>query len=302
MTLEWTGERFIPEVGAEISFEHRVRYLFAEKFVIGKRVLDAPCGEGYGSFDLSKTAESVVGIDISAKAVGHASKKYLKNNLKFVTTGMDNLQEFDDAEFDVITCFEGIEHVDRATQIKTLIEFRRVLKPDGILLISSPNKKIYSDLQNFKNEYHLAEYYYDEMKQDLLQHFKNVSFLGQLNLRSSMLLKDSSKQLEAELYPSSSDGESLQVDIKECMYFVAVCSNQTILVKSTVLVDLNKEMETEAFKNLNNTVTHLKEVNEELRVHASQLNDVLTSIYNSSSWKISAPLRSLKTLLKSNKN
>ena len=52
--LPWTGERYVPQIGGEIELEHVHRYLWAEQFSRGKRVLDIACGEGYGSEILAR--------------------------------------------------------------------------------------------------------------------------------------------------------------------------------------------------------------------------------------------------------
>ena len=83
LSLEATGERYIPTMmQPEVAVEHWHRYLIASRFVAGKRVLDIACGEGYGSALLSQTAASVVGVDISADAVQHASEAYRRDNLE----------------------------------------------------------------------------------------------------------------------------------------------------------------------------------------------------------------------------
>ena len=74
--LPFTGERFTPECVREIWYEHWHRYVFARAFVRGKRVLDAACGEGYGSALLADEAASVVGIDVDAAAIQHARSRY----------------------------------------------------------------------------------------------------------------------------------------------------------------------------------------------------------------------------------
>ena len=66
-TLEFTGERFTPECVREIWYEHWHRYAFAMPLCHGKRVLDAACGEGYGSDLLAGVAAEVVGVDISER-------------------------------------------------------------------------------------------------------------------------------------------------------------------------------------------------------------------------------------------
>jgi len=86
--LTWTGERYLPFVdpkisGAEIHYEHLHGYYIALHFVEGKKVLDLACGEGYGSYILSKSAEHLVGIEIDEKIVKHASCKYIRDNLEF---------------------------------------------------------------------------------------------------------------------------------------------------------------------------------------------------------------------------
>ena len=70
--LAFTGERFTPECVREIWYEHWHRYAFAQRFAAGKRVLDAACGEGYGTAMLAGTAAQAVGIDIDAASIAHA--------------------------------------------------------------------------------------------------------------------------------------------------------------------------------------------------------------------------------------
>ena len=74
--LPFTGERFVPGTAGEIWYEHWHRYQFAGAFAAGRRVLDAACGEGYGSALLARSAASVVGVDIAADAVAHARARY----------------------------------------------------------------------------------------------------------------------------------------------------------------------------------------------------------------------------------
>ena len=82
--MEFTGERFTPECVREIWYEHWHRYAFALDLAKGKRVLDAACGEGYGSNLLAGVAEHVLGVDISDEAIGHARNRYCnRNNLEF---------------------------------------------------------------------------------------------------------------------------------------------------------------------------------------------------------------------------
>ena len=82
--LPWTGERYVPQIGGEIELEHVHRYLWAQQFSRGKRVLDIACGEGYGSEILARFAAHVIGVDLSEDTVVHASRKYCRKNLEFL--------------------------------------------------------------------------------------------------------------------------------------------------------------------------------------------------------------------------
>ncbi|MDP1850210.1 MAG: class I SAM-dependent methyltransferase, partial [Solirubrobacteraceae bacterium] len=122
--LEATGERLIPEAyaGSVVLAEHLARYRLAARLAPGRDVLDAACGEGYGSAMLAAAgAASVVGIDIDAATVAHARERH----------GIDARQgdvgrlPFDDATFGLVVSFETIEHV--AEPERALDEFRRVL-------------------------------------------------------------------------------------------------------------------------------------------------------------------------------
>jgi SAM-dependent methyltransferase len=135
--LKFTGERYTPSEQGEIRLEHYHRYALALSLAKSKMVLDVACGEGYGSALLSETASEVVGLDISQEAVAHASKVYQgRANLQFLQKSAFDTGLPDDS-FDLVVSFETIEHLLEQGQMLT--ELRRVLKPDGLLLISSPN-------------------------------------------------------------------------------------------------------------------------------------------------------------------
>ncbi len=187
--LEFSGERFIPGLPGEIWLEHWHRYSFASSVVVGKRVLDVACGEGYGSATLAEHALSVDGVDISPQAVEHAKKTYAqRTNLNFHCADCTALP-FENAAFDVVVSFETIEHITQ--QEAFLQEVHRVLKPGGCLLISSPNKAEYSDAQGFNNEYHVKELYADELQALLATHFPAQRWYGQRNTTQSLITSES---------------------------------------------------------------------------------------------------------------
>jgi SAM-dependent methyltransferase len=174
--LEFTGERFTPECVREIAYEHWHRYGWAARLVQGKRVLDAACGEGYGSHLLSQAASRVIGIDLDEGAIKHARRRYGSENLEFQCADCTRLPLPDDS-VDVVVSFETLEHLAEHDQL--LAEFRRVLAPDGFLLLSSPDRKTYSDESGYDNPFHVRELYRDELESLLQRHFPAWKLFGQ---------------------------------------------------------------------------------------------------------------------------
>lgn len=78
-----------------------------------------------------------------------------------------------DATFDVITSFETLEHVPDAEAM--LRELRRVLRPDGTLVLSTPNRSF----RESENPYHVQEFTADELRTLLYQYFGAVTIYGQ---------------------------------------------------------------------------------------------------------------------------
>lgn len=205
--IEMTGERYIPEMeDEELELEHMERYYAASRLTEGKTVLDAACGEGYGCYLMAKKAGKVIGIDLDAAAIAHAKRKYSDaGNLTFLQAGVDRMDMVEDHTIDVVTSFETIEHVSEAVQHGFISEIHRVLKPEGILIMSSPNRKEYSDRYHFHNKFHIHELYVDEFARLLKGTFRNVrmyrqylevaSWIDQTDVDEETLLcrKDSSR-------------------------------------------------------------------------------------------------------------
>ena len=173
-TINFSGERFMPGIeDQKLESEHLQRYMSTRSLVKGMNVLDIACGEGYGSALLAETAKSVIGMDIDQETVDNARKKYSKKNLSFQQGDAANIP-LKDHSIDAVVSFETIEHIDETLQHQFLREIDRVLKPDGILIMSTPNKAVYSDRYHYFNEFHIHEFYHDEFQQFLGQYFPYV--------------------------------------------------------------------------------------------------------------------------------
>lgn len=219
--LRETGERLLPDEHREtlIRAEHLVRYRLAASLVQGRRVLDAASGEGYGTALLSDAgARSAVGIDYDRDAVAHARAKYGLDYREADVTALP----FADGSFDLVVSFETIEHV--ADPPGALAEFRRVLDEDGVLVVSTPNARVY----RVGNPYHLCEYTTAEFVDLLGTYFPSVRPLYQQSWVMSSVLDD--VQLRLDDGRRALDLEVTKVagqDPGEEVYTVAVCGNET---------------------------------------------------------------------------
>jgi SAM-dependent methyltransferase len=161
-------ERFDPEAGHRglIDCEHYARYWWAAQAVAGREVLDAACGAAYGSAILAGAGASrVVGVDLDPEALaGRATPERVE-----LVVGDVRKLPLEDDTFDVVVCFETIEHIEDGDA--ALREFRRVLRPDGVLLLSSPNRGVYPT----GNEHHEHEYTADELAAATGALFANVA-------------------------------------------------------------------------------------------------------------------------------
>jgi len=220
--LEFTGERFTPECEREIWYEHYHRYALATRWCANTRTLDAACGEGYGSAMLALSASSVEGVDVSEQAIGHANERYGHlPGLNFQVADCTRLP-YADEEFDRVVSFETLEHL--AQQDQLLAEFRRVLKPGGFLVLSSPDKAVYSDAQNNVNEFHVRELYRDELDALVARHFPACRLLGQkLMFHSAIWSLEDLETVALDQLAAGKKHSPTRIT-QAPMYFIALCA------------------------------------------------------------------------------
>jgi O-antigen biosynthesis protein len=221
--MKYTGERMIPKEDAEAvhpSFQHKmeaehfVRYKFASSFIEDKRVLDLGCGTGYGSDFLIKKykPKGINAIDISAQAIEYANKNFIDNNLSFLIASAEKIP-FENESFDIVICYELIEHVNN--YLIVFDEIRRVLKEDGILIISTPRRK-----EKLRNEFHTYEFKEEEFKNVLKKYFgDNVKLYVQNNIFASVI----SDGNNIDTFDSVFSLDEFKFDNSD--YFIAICGN-----------------------------------------------------------------------------
>lgn len=187
--MKFTGERYVPGIGGSIALEHEHRYRFCLDFVRGRKVLDIACGEGFGSAMIAEHADMVWGVDIDPEAVIHAGARYKHDNLQFLVGSCSNIP-LPDASVDVVVSFETIEHHNDHDGMMS--EIIRVMRPGGVLVISSPDKRIYSDERGFQNKFHVRELHAAEFDALLKGQFSHVAMFGQRIIYGSALLLEGS--------------------------------------------------------------------------------------------------------------
>lgn len=242
--IEWTGERMVDyALLSKGMLEHLHRYALSLAYVEGKVVLDIACGEGYGSNILSEQAKKVYGIDISDDTIKHAAKKYRKNNIEFIKGSVLDIP-LNNNSVDVIISFETIEHL--VEQEEMLKEFKRVLHPNGVLIISSPEKVLYTG-NDHQNPFHLKELTLNEFESLLKSQFSFVKIGLQRFLFSSQFSWLNEPD-ENEIEYSGSFKGVIESSSADDQYFnIAICSNSTGTIRFNPSVfngnSLFKEME-----------------------------------------------------------
>ncbi len=222
--MPWT-----PDV--QVVYEHLHRYLWAARLVEGKRVLDLGSGEGFGSSILADMAHEVVGLDVDELTVEHARLSWSGPSVSFMQGSALDLSVFEACSFDAVVAFELIEHLDE--QERVLAEIARVLSTDGLLIISTPDRRIYSDASGQRNPFHRRELTAEEFSALLEGTFSNVALAGQRTITGSHL-----GALDRPAVPGASAqgdffveraGEEWRIAGQPAaLYLIAVASNATL--------------------------------------------------------------------------
>ena len=181
--LELTGERTLPDVPAENYWfrRHLAVYEWIGARVIGARVIDMACGEGYGSEVLSRATASVIGVDANPEAHEHARLRYLRQNLRFERGLVET--HGDAGAFDAVVFLQTIEHVH--DPVAVLGHFRSLLAPGGVAYVSTPNLLTLAPpgAEKSGNPWHVKEYRAAEFRALCETAFDRVQLLGVFHAR-----------------------------------------------------------------------------------------------------------------------
>jgi len=225
-------ERFDPAAQkGRLAYEHLHRYALCQEWVEGLQVLDVACGTGYGTAVLGAVAASVTGLDINKDSVIEARRRYGKENIEYVVGDCYALP-FDDDSFDVVVANEMIEHVEDHDGL--INEVKRVLRPAGRFLISTPNKPVYNRYKA-PNVFHVSEMDINGFETLLGRHFPHVRLVATRMMLSSVSFDleqgNSGENRSTALIYNGQVGhnrtiriENEPLDLKDPEYVLAACS------------------------------------------------------------------------------
>lgn len=252
MKKKWSGERLETYIYSRDSIEHLHRYAIVSDYIKDKIVLDIASGEGYGSNLMSKKALFVYGVDIDNKAVQDAKLKYKKENLEFLTGSASEIP-IEDNSVDVVVSFETIEHHDKHNEMMT--EIKRVLKPKGLTIISTPDKLYYSDERKYNNHFHIKELYKQEFVELIAKNFNNIQLLTQKYSNGNSVIQDDKTHNSLQIF-SGNYREITNLTINP-LYLVAIASDNTFEEQKLTIFDGNQIINTEFDIQINNKTNQI---------------------------------------------
>src|SRR5918997_5802095 len=183
--LALTGERTLPDVPAENHWyrRHEAVYDWVAERIMGRRVVDLACGEGYGTKVLARTARSVVGVDANPDAFEHARAKYTSRSTRFERGLIDTWE----GDVDCVVFLQTIEHVEDPDV--TLAHVRDLVGDAGIAFISTPNVLTLAPegAKKSDNPWHVREYRAAEFRALCERHFGKVDLYGVFHARKLAL-------------------------------------------------------------------------------------------------------------------
>lgn len=300
--LEDTGERMIPKhhKGRNIYGSHIGRYAVALPLVKGKIVLDIASGSGYGTKLIAEHAKSVYGVDINQESVDYAKKHYNSKNITYKKGDGESIP-LDDDSVDIVVSYETIEHIKNYEGF--LSEVKRVLKPNGLLLLSTPNGDEYVK----GNPFHIDEFTYGDLKKLTKKYFKHHKDYFQTQWLSSTILPTDLQSSEWET--SINTINTCKLSPEKCLYLFMICSNREIKeeikpisvlgehfrqhdvhAKLRVVAEREQELTNQIDQQKSQTDLYKKAYEEQVKKY-----EVLA---NSHSIKMTKPLRLLKSAAK----
>lgn len=237
----FTGERLTSAIAGQVAVEHYHRYLLARDYCRGRDVLDVAAGEGYGTALLSQVARSATGVEIDAATVAAAEREFRRPNLRYLA-GDARAIPLPDACVDVVVSFETLEHFDG--QDRFLDECRRVMRPGGLLIISTPDRDVYSRPGTPPNPFHVRELDRPEFEAMLRARFRHIALAAQRPLIGSAIFGEGA--LEPRVFDSlPGDRFAAGGRLLDAPYLIAFASDAALPPPAASLLVLRDDLDTD---------------------------------------------------------
>src|SRR5215218_3076465 len=211
---------------SEAAYDRLTGYGFARRYIKGKIVADVGWEEiGYGSRLLAETAESVVGLTNSPEAVDLASAAYPAPNVSYRSVSLSELP-YSESYFDAVIAFGVVEHLEHPADL--VREIKRVLKKDGVLVISAADKLAYGNGGSRGGvDDRRREMYVSELRELLERHFGHVHVYRQGAVAGGFVFPDSgevtSTQVESARFSLTNPDLGAEPPRTRCV--IAVCTD-----------------------------------------------------------------------------
>lgn len=265
-SIKDTGERMVPSYhkGHQVYGEHITRYSIVADLVKDKIVLDIASGSGYGTNKLAKHAKKIYGVDINKDAIKYSKNNYQTKNTEFIQGSATKIP-LKDKTVDIVISFETIEHIEDYS--KFMQEIKRVLKDDGILVLSTPNDIEFPE----NNHFHVHEFKYNELQKLVKKYFVNIENYYQATWTYNAIFPE---------YKLSSDWEGKITTINaapikksKCIYFYMLCSSRKLTEKLKPISAISEHYSARSIQKYENSIRkHIDEQGKIIKHLENELN------------------------------
>ena len=181
-----TAERVSRDVSDNFVFQRSLLAYHKAAEIVSGDVLEIGTGEGYGIEILAPKAVRYITID---KHVPES--QVMVENMEFYEAAVPPIPA-DNNSFDYVVAFQVIEHIKK--DLEFVREVRRVLKPGGKFIVTTPNVT----MSLTRNPYHVREYLADELMNILECDFSDVEALGVFGNKKVMTYYNKNKKSVAK--------------------------------------------------------------------------------------------------------
>lgn len=292
--LPSTGERLMTETFDRYAIEHLHRYAIATSLCENLNVLDIASGEGYGSNLLAGVAKTVHGVDISEDAILHAKAKYIRGNLNYLVGSADRIP-LPQHSMDRVISFETLEHHDLHEEM--FAEVKRVMRADGLLMMSTPDKLNYTDVPKQRNEFHVKELYLEEFRTLAQRHFKHVAILFQEVSYFGLIVPETAGSYPFRYYNGDFDHIETNATLPRPVYNICLASDTELPETIASVYSGQRVLETmlKQFEAFEAKVTYLQSIVDNAH---SEIRNLTTSPSYQLGRAITSPYRLIRNVLK----